>query len=291
MTERRGYIFEERAAENERLLAQGKIFDPLTRRLLIEAGLAPGMRVLDLGSGAGNVAIVAANLVGPEGAVVGVDRDPNAVERAQRIISEAGHANIEFRVGDVQTLDGVEAGFDAVIGRLILMYLPDPAAALRQAATRVRPGGMICMHEADLTYLYSSPPTPLWQQVRAWFLDTLAKARVEPQMGLSLFSAYRAAGLPDPQLIFETFVAGGPQAPAWGWANVIRGVVPLMERLGIATEAEIAPDTLADRLLAELRANNGIVIGPPLIGAWSTVPPSQLPITREPAPQAVFKRP
>ena len=274
MTERRGYIFEDRAAENERLLAQGKIFDPLTRRLLIEAGLAPGMRVLDLGSGAGNVAIVAANLVGPEGAVVGVDRDPNAVERAQRIISDAGHSNIEFRVGDVQTLDGVEAGFDAVIGRLILMYLPDPAAALRQAASRVRPEGMICMHEADLTYLYSSPPTPLWQQVRAWFLHTLAKARVEPRMGLSLFSVYRAAGLPDPQLIFETFVAGGPQAPAWGWANVIRGVVPLMERLGIATEAEIAPATLADRLLAELLANNGIVIGPPLIGAWSTVPPN-----------------
>jgi 2-polyprenyl-3-methyl-5-hydroxy-6-metoxy-1,4-benzoquinol methylase len=274
MTERRGYIFEERTAENERLLAQGRIFDPLTRRLLIEAGLAPGMRVLDLGSGAGNVAIVAANLVGPEGAVVGVDRDPNAVERAQRIISDAGHSNIEFRVGDVQTLDGVEAGFDAVIGRLILMYLPDPAAALRQAASRVRPEGMICMHEADLTYLYSSPPTPLWQQVRAWFLDTLAKARVEPRMGLSLFSVYRAAGLPDPQLIFETFVAGGPQAPAWGWANVIRGVVPLMERLGIATEAEIAPATLADRLLAELLANNGIVIGPPLIGAWSTVPPN-----------------
>jgi SAM-dependent methyltransferase len=273
MTERRGYIFEERAAENERLLAQGTIFDPLTRRLLIEAGLAPGMRVLDLGSGAGNVAIVAANLVGPEGAVVGVERDPNAVERAQRIVSEAGHANIEFRVGDVQTLDGVEAGFDAVIGRLILMYLPDPAAALRQAATRVRPGGTICIHEADLTYLYSSPPTPLWQQVRAWFLDTLAKARVEPRMGLSLFSVYRAAGLPDPQLVFETFVAGGPQAPAWGWANVIRGVVPLMERLGIATEAEIAPATLADRLLAELLPNNGIVIGPPLIGAWSTVPP------------------
>jgi len=274
MTERRGYIFEDRAAENERLLAQGKIFDPLTRRLLIEAGLTPGMRVLDLGSGAGNVAIVAANLVGPEGAVVGVDRDPNAVERARRIISDAGHSNIEFRVGDVQTLDGVEAGFDAVIGRLILMYLPDPAAALRQAASRVRPEGMICMHEADLTYLYSSPPTPLWQQVRAWFLHTLAKARVEPRMGLSLFSVYRAAGLPDPQLIFETFVAGGPQAPAWGWANVIRGVVPLMERLGIATEAEIAPATLADRLLAELLANNGIVIGPPLIGAWSTVPPN-----------------
>jgi SAM-dependent methyltransferase len=273
MRERGEYIFENRAAENERLLAQGKILDPLTRRVLLEAGLAPGMRVLDLGSGAGNVAMIAADLVGPSGAVVGVERDPEAVDRARRLISETGPANIEYRVGDVQTLEGVEAGFDAVTGRLILMYLADPAGALRQAAARARPGGVICMHEADFTPPYASPPTPLWQQVRAWFLETLAKAGAEPRMGLSLFTAYRAAGLPDPQLILETFVAGGPQAPAWGWANVIRGAVPVMERLGIATEKEVGPATLADRLLAELLANSAIMIGPPLIGAWSTVPP------------------
>jgi SAM-dependent methyltransferase len=273
MTERRGYIFEDRASEDERLLSQGKILDPLTRRVLRKAGLAPGMRVLDLGSGAGNVAMVAAELVGPEGRVVGVERDPDAVERARRLISETGRANIEFRVGDAQTLDGVDSGFDAVTGRLIFLYLADPVAALREAAVRVRPGGLICMHEADFTYPYASPPTPLWQQVRAWFLETLTKAGANPSMGPSLFPAYRAAGLPDPQLIFEAFVAGGPQAPTWGWANVIRGVVPVMERLGIATESEVAPATLADRLLAELLANDGIMIVP-MIGAWSTVPPS-----------------
>ena len=66
------YPFTDRVAEDERLVAQGLLFDPLTRRLLQQAGLAPGMRVLDLGSGAGNVARLAADLVGPDGAVVGV---------------------------------------------------------------------------------------------------------------------------------------------------------------------------------------------------------------------------
>jgi SAM-dependent methyltransferase len=272
MTERREYLFENSAAEEQRLLAQGRLLDPLTRRVLLEAGLAPGMRVLDLGSGAGNVAMIAAELVGPEGAVVGIDRDPEAVDRARRLMSETGRTNIEFREGDVQTLDGVEAGFDAVTGRLILMYLADPVSAVRQAAARVKPGGVICMHEADLAYFWSSPQTALWQQVRAWFLDVLEKAGAEPRMGLSLFSAYRAAGLPDPRLMLEAAIQGGPATFAWGWANVIRGVMPLMERLGIATSNEVDPATLADRLLAEVLANDGIVIGPPLIGAWSTVP-------------------
>ena len=263
------YPFADRAVEDERLVAQAALFDPLTRRLLEQAGLAPGMRVLDLGSGAGNVARLAASLVGPEGSVVGIERDPAAVEFAQR---QTAAANVEFRVGDVRTLDGVEGGFDAVTGRLILMYLPDRVTALRQAAARVRPGGLVCLHEADLEWLWASPQAPLWSQVRGWFLEALEKAGIERRMGPSLFSAFRAAGLPAPRLLVEAFAEGGPDAPAWAWANVVSGVVPLMEQLGVATRADVDPATLADRLLAEVLDCDGCVIGPPMTGAWITVP-------------------
>src|SRR5690349_2515112 len=99
------YPFTDRAAEDERLVAQGVVFDPLTRRLLRHAGLVPGMRVLDLGSGAGNVARIVAGIVGPDGAVVGIEQDPAAVELARRRTHEP---TVEYRVGDVQTLDDVE---------------------------------------------------------------------------------------------------------------------------------------------------------------------------------------
>jgi SAM-dependent methyltransferase len=260
------YPFADRAAEDERLVAQGRLFDPLTRRLLQRAGLAPGMRVLELGSGAGNVARLAAEMVGPAGAVVGIERDPAAVELAER---RTQASNVEFRVGDAQTLEGVEDGFDAVVGRLILMYLPDPAAALRRAATRLRPDGLVCMHEADLHYMWTSPQTPLWGQVRAWFLETLEKAGIERRMGPSLFTAFRAAGIPRPRLLVEAIAEGGPAAPAWGWANVVSAAVPLMERLGVATRAEVDPATLANRLLAETLAHDGCVITPPMTGAWN----------------------
>lgn len=263
------YFNADRAAEDERLLAQGRLFDPLTRRLLETAGLLPGMCVLDLGSGAGNVARLVAELVGPDGAVVGVESDPAAVDLARR---HTDAPNVEFRAADAQSLRGVEGGFDAVTGRLILLHLADPAAALREAAARVRPGGLVIMHECDLGYMWASPQPALWSQVRGWLLEAAEEGGIETRLGPALFSLYRAAGLPGPRLLVETFAEGGQDAPAWGWANVVSAAVPLMAKLGVATRADVDPPTLAGRLLAELAECDGCVICPPFTGAWAVRP-------------------
>jgi protein-L-isoaspartate O-methyltransferase len=119
------YAFTDRAHEQRRLASQAELFDPLTERVFRTAGLGNGMRVLDLGSGAGNVAMLAARLVGREGEVIGVERDPEAVASATAGVAQAGHSNVRFIQGDAQTLDGIADGFDAAVGRLILMYLPE----------------------------------------------------------------------------------------------------------------------------------------------------------------------
>src|SRR5262244_2296179 len=77
------YVLGHSDRELERLRLQAKLVDPITRQFLIEAGIAPGMRVLDIGSGAGDVAFLAAQLVGPAGQVVGVDRSATALARAR----------------------------------------------------------------------------------------------------------------------------------------------------------------------------------------------------------------
>ena len=266
------YAFADRAHEQRRLASQAELFDPLTERVFRAAGLGNGMRVLDLGSGAGDVAMLAARLVGRDGEVVGVERDPEAVASATARVAQAGVSNVRFIQGDVQTLDGVADGFDAAVGRFVLMYVPDPAAALRCAASLVRPGGLVCLHEVDLVYDWAAPMTPLWAQMRAWFLAVLERTNAATRMGLALYPTFVAAGLPPPELRLECALGGGDRAPAWAWANAMRGVMPLMERFGIATAADLAPDTLADRLQDELRAANGIVISPPMIGAWARVP-------------------
>jgi len=265
------YAFTDRAHEQRRLASQAELFDPLTERVFRAAGLGIGMRVLDLGSGAGDVAMLAARLVGRDGEVVGVERDPEAVASATARVAQAGMSNVRFIQGDVQTLDGVADGFDAAVGRFVLMYVPDPAAALRRAASLVRPGGLVCLHEVDLVYDWAAPMTPLWAQMRAWFLAVLERTNAATRMGLALYPTFVAAGLPAPELLLECWVGSGRDG-AWAWANVMRGVLPLMEQFGITTAAELTPDTLADRLQDELRAANGIVISPPMIGAWARVP-------------------
>lgn len=265
------YLFD-RAEEERRLIAQSRLFDPLTERLFREAGLAEGMRVLDLGSGVGDTAMLAARLVGPQGSVLGVDMsaEPLAVARSRAAI--AGFRNVEFLHGDVLSLDLGEGEFDAIVGRLILMYLPDPVAVLRSAAAQVRPGGLVCFQEVEATFDPSYPPSPLWEEARRGFLKTAARAGVEPRMGLKLFPTFVAAGLPEPELCLEGAIGGGSKAPALAWADVITSMVPLMAELGIVAADEVGADTLADRLLAEVTAVDGVVVGPLLIGAWARTP-------------------
>jgi SAM-dependent methyltransferase len=268
------YIFGDREEERRRLDAQASLLNPATERFFRASGIGHGMRVLDLGSGAGHVAVLASRLVGPGGSVLGAERDPAAVAGARGYASAAGARNIEFVEGDVKSIDGIDGEYDAVVGRLIVMYLPDPAAALRRAAALLRPGGVLAVQEPDLTYDWASPMTPLWAQVRDWFLQTLERAGIEPRMGLRLHHCFRDAGLPALALSLEAAVLGGPDAPVWGWASLLTGVLPLMERLGVATVAEVGPATLASRLLAETVASEGVVITPPMIAAAARTDPS-----------------
>jgi ubiquinone/menaquinone biosynthesis C-methylase UbiE len=98
------------------------------------------MKVLDVGSGAGDVALLAADLVGPSGSVVGIDANPLVLDTARERATAAGRTNVTFLPMDLQRLD-LDADFDAVVGRLILLHQARPAEALRAVAKHLRPGG------------------------------------------------------------------------------------------------------------------------------------------------------
>lgn len=95
-------------------------------------------------------------------------------------------------------MDGVGDGFDAVVGRLILMYLADPLAALRTAMERVRHGGLVCFQEADFAYDWSVPSPPPSRYACECLPETMARAGVETRMAHRLHPTFRAAGRPAP---------------------------------------------------------------------------------------------
>src|SRR5713226_1893472 len=149
-------------AEHERLIWQASRLAPLTERLFREAGIGPGQRVLDLGSGVGDVAMLAACLVGPSGEVVGVERDAHSIARARARVAEAGLRNVSFTESDVNEVAD-DKPFDAAVGRFILEFLPDPLAAFRSVSRLVRPGGALAFHEPSYApFLVLSAPLRLW---------------------------------------------------------------------------------------------------------------------------------
>ena len=113
----------------------------------------PGERVVDVGSGAGTDALIAAKAVGSDGAVVGVDMNEAMLTRARDAATEAGLGDVEFREGLVEQLPVPDGWADLVISNGVLNLVPDKAAAYREIARVLRPGGRlqigdICVREA-----------------------------------------------------------------------------------------------------------------------------------------------
>lgn len=275
MSEQKGdarYTMGRSKGEEERLIHQSRLYDAITRRFLSEAGVKSGMRVLDIGCGPCDVSLTAAELVGPEGAVLGVDVNPDIIDTARDRASSAGFSNVEFMTGDARTLN-VGSDFDALVGRLVLMYMADPAEALRQLATRVRPGGVVAFQEADFSYYRRRADTPVANDLIEWAISVFERSGAHVEMGCNLYGTYVDAGLPAPEMDLAA-PAGGPEN--WtGYRFVVeafRSLVPLIEEFGIATADEVDLDTLAERLRSEVVATKRAFILPPHVTAWAVVP-------------------
>lgn len=257
--------------ETQRLIDQAAIYEGNTRRMLEEAGISRGMKVLDVGSGAGDVALLAARLVGPDGSVVGIDQNPEVLDTARERAQAAGFANVTFVEGDVRTAD-LPRDFDAAVGRLVLMYTADPEAALKTIVERVRRGGVVAFQEFDVS-LWNVDPQSL--PVLARFVQLGADAvggwgGVHVTFGQRLHSAFIAAGLEAPAM--WGFI---PMGGAAGWPGYsllqssFRTMLPVIEQSGLAKAADLDIDTLQERLHADVVRSGLPLSGPPHVTAWA----------------------
>ena len=257
-------------SELARLATQARLIDPITRRFFLEAGIAPGMRVLDVGSGAGDVALLVAGLVGNAGEVLGADRVSVAVGTANARARAAALANVSFHVGDPTEMT-FDRPFDAIVGRYVLMFQGDPVQMLHKLVAHLRPGGVIVFHEPDWDGVRSFPSVPTYDRCCAWLVQTLRLSGADPRLGAKLHSTFVAAGLPAPTMRLESVIAGGANGSdqVHFKTDLARTLVSEMERLGVATREEVQPNTLAERIQVEMAANQSIVVGRAEIGAWS----------------------
>lgn len=262
------YVLGHAPQELARLVEQNRFMGDLTAHTLRLAGIVPGMRILDIGCGAGDVSFLAAEMVGPQGMVIGVDRSAEAIAMAQQRKEQANLDYVNFKAADLADFS-LERTVDALIGRFVLMYFPEAAAMLRRLLALVKPGGVVVFQEMDMTAAKSEPIVDEYEAAGERVKRTFSRVGVDISTGLKLNRIFQEAGLNAPQMLQMARVESGPHSLAYGYMeHITRTLLPAMEQTGVANAESVAVDTLASRIRTETQAKNAVLVLPTLIGAW-----------------------
>jgi ubiquinone/menaquinone biosynthesis C-methylase UbiE len=266
------YVLGVGAEELARLDHQAASIERPSRLLLQAAGLKPGMRVLDLGTGPGHVARIVAELVGSTGTVVGLDQSVDMVAIARQRAEAAGHAHVSFVEGDANRWRAIDP-FDAITGRLVLFHMADPVAVIRHQIGNLRAGGLFIALDFDIGATRGEPATPVVTNAIRWVDEAFRAAGAWPRIGARLGTMFENAGLQNVMTFgVQAYLSpSNPAGPAL-LAGVVRSLVPTIVQHGIATADEIDIATLERRLADEIHQADSVVLLPTVAGAWGQAP-------------------
>jgi ubiquinone/menaquinone biosynthesis C-methylase UbiE len=225
------------------------------------------MRVLDLGCGIGDVSLIAAHIVGATGEVTGIDVDERSLGLARQRADNGDYSRVFFECADVTDYNADHC-YDAVIGRHILLYTADPLGVLQKAASLLGPGGLAAFIEYDLSFWPPGyPQTELAANLSSALVELFRHVCPHANIGTRLPYLLQQAGFSSPRISAECLIEGDPQSPFYEWlAETVRSLLPAMQKLGLA-EAGKDPDTLAERLRAEVLAAHSCVTSPLIVSA------------------------
>ncbi|HEY2473348.1 MAG TPA: methyltransferase domain-containing protein [Candidatus Cybelea sp.] len=249
--------------------AEAAYAQPLTEELVVCSGISPGMKVLVLGRGIADVALLVAERVGPHGAVIGSHEDPQVVNEARRRAAEECSDRVTFAAEPFEQMV-LDAPVDAVVGRFFLMHERDPVGAIRRASSMVHDGGRVIFQEWQYDSILRPqtsawPDVPLYREFAQRCAGALSQRGAHLDMGLRLVNAFTEAGLPVPDVRTEIAVVHGSGSLGYAFFEDA-----LREWLDSAV-GELDLNAFAQRLEHETSAAQGHLFLPLQVGAWARV--------------------
>jgi SAM-dependent methyltransferase len=258
--------------EIERLRMQATIIAEPTALLLQRGGIRPGMRVLDLGSGPGDVSFLVADIVGGNGAVVGVEQDPAQIAVATQQRDRLGLDNVEFRQGDARSFRADEP-FDAVVCRLLLMHLPDAVEVLAHQMRNLRPGGVFVAVDYDMGGARALPEVGLYSSIHDWLGAAFQHANADARVGMRFPVLFGKAGYQDVGTLgVQSYSPPENRRTLSYLVGVVHAMKDVIVASGAATEDELGLDTLEQRLSDAVTAAGAVITLPTVVGGWGRRP-------------------
>jgi ubiquinone/menaquinone biosynthesis C-methylase UbiE len=237
---------------------------PTTRALFARAGVGPGMRCLDLGCGGGEVSFALAELVAPDGFVVGVDMDDIKLALAREAAVARGSTNVEFRALNVNVWDE-PATYDVVFSRYLLQHLSQPIAVLRRMWAAVRPGGVLIVEDADHNGWGCHPANAGFAFFVRTLCEVIGRGGGDPGIGRKLYASFLDAGIPDAHVDLFSPLHIADEGKMLALATLEATAAAILAE-GLATEDEL---TTARAELAAFAADpRSLIFGPRVFQLW-----------------------
>lgn len=255
------------ASERQRLDSMAQHWDPPTLGLVTSLGLGPGGRCLEVGAGAGSTTRLLAELVGPTGSVVAVDRDT-------RFLTDMP-ANVEVLRLDLVTDPLPRGQFDLVHARLVVEHLPPQRETLGALVQALRPGGWLLVEDSDwVTAGLVVPPADIHDRVLGAVLAGMRLLGYDPAYGRRLFDDVLSLGLEDTGAEFHGGQLRSDGGSSWApWQLLLEQFQDRLVELGFLEQEDL------DSWWALSRDGHSVCTSPVMFAAWGRRPAPDLPTT------------
>jgi SAM-dependent methyltransferase len=217
MKKKDDYVLGTHDEEIARLGLQHRVWRPVVLQCWQRAGIRAGLRVVDVGAGPGYVTVDLAEIVGPAGEVMAVERSPRFLAVTKAMCESRGFANVKFQEADLMEQDIEGAGFDAAWCRWVASFVARPGELITKIARSLRPGGIAIFHEYfDYGAWRIAPRRPAVEGFVAEVMQSWRDAGGEPDIALSLPPLLREAGLRVKHATPHVFTVS-PNNFVWQW--------------------------------------------------------------------------